>query len=304
MRLARLLRTPPPPHAFSVGSDALVYARMAKDRQALERVEAQPLDGGWSQLGPVGILHVDRQQLVAALDAVLKRLEKPPRRAGLVVPNAWARSIVLDVDNLPRQRAEAEEVLRWRLKRLLPCRPEEVRLDWLRGGENGRLLVLLALEKPLAVIEEAFAAAGIHVGRIEPTALALTSLLPADSPAALLVTNEQRTIGLVLVVGGKVTLIRHKTLPLDQSVSQAFGLRELERTLAHAREREGVTGVVNLWLASPLQGVVDFTAEWSARQQGVVMHRLALGAGRVPEVAAVEQTQVWALLGSMWQGER
>lgn len=301
MKLRALLRTPPPPHAFSLGAEALLYGRMGRDRQGLDRVESQPLDASWCQLGPVGVLHVEKAQVDAALAAVVRRLDKPPSRASLVVPNAWVRSIPLDVESFPRLRDEAEDVLRWRLKKLLPCRPEEVRLDWLRG-DNGRVLVLLALDRPLAVIEESFAAAGIQVGRVEPTALALTSLLPPDSPAALLVTNEQRTIGLVLVVAGKVTLIRHKTLPLEQSVSQAFGLRELERTLAHAREREGVTGVVNVWVASPLQGVADFTAEWSSRQQGVVMHRLALGSGRVPAAAAVEPEQLWPLLATMWQG--
>jgi hypothetical protein len=302
MKLERILRTPPPPHAFSLSADTLLYGRMGRDRQGLERVEAQPLAETWCQLGPVGVLHVDKAQLDAAVGAVIKRLDKVPAKASLVVPNAWIRSIVLDVENLPRQRSEAEEVLRWRLKKLLPCRPEEVRLDWLRGGGNGRVLVLMALDRPLSVMEEVFAASGVHVGCVEPTALALTSLLPAESDAALLVTNEQRTIGLVLVVAGRVTLIRHKTLPLEPSVSQAFGLRELERTLAHAREREGVSGVVNIWVASPLQGVVDFIAEWSARQQGVVMHRLALGAGRVPATAPVEAERLWPLLATIWQG--
>ncbi len=302
MKLAALLRTPPPPHAFSLSGDGLLYGRMGRDRQGLERVEAQPLDESWCQLGPVGVLHVERAQLDAAIGALVKRLDKAPPRASLVVPNAWVRSIVLEVENLPRQRGEAEDVLRWRLKRLLPCRPEEVRLDWLRGGTNGRVLVLIALDRPLSVVEEVFAAAGVQIGRVEPTALALTSLLPPASEAALLVTNELRTLGLVLVVAGKVALVRHKTLPLDPAVSQKFALRELERTLAHARDREGMAGVVNVWVASPVQGVVDFIAEWSARQQGVVMHRLALGAGRVPETTAVEPVKLWSLLATIWQG--
>jgi hypothetical protein len=303
MRLARFLRTPPPPHAFALGADALVYGRMSKDRQALERVESHPLDEGWSELGPVGVLHADKQQLAAALGAVVKRLEKPPTRAGLVVPNAWVRSLVLDVENLPRQRGEAEEVLRWRLKKLLPCRPEEVRIDWLRT-DNGRVLMLLSLEKPLAAVEETFLAAGVQLGRIEPAALALTSLLPPESEAALLVTNEGRTLALVLVVSGRIALVRNKVLPPDPGVAEAFAVRELARTMQHAREREGTNGTLNVWVASQVQPLVEFIAEWSAREQGVVMHRLALGAGRVPEAPGVEPARLWALLASMWQGDR
>ena len=304
LKLARLFRTPPPPHAFALGADSFVYGRMGKDRQGLERVESCPLDEDWSQLGPVGVLHADRQQLAAALGTVLKRLEKPPARASLVVPNAWVRSIVLDIENLPRQRGEAEEVLRWRLKKLLPCRPEEVRLDWLRAGENGRVLVLLALEKPLAGVEETFAAAGVQIGRIEPAALALTSLLPPESEAALLATSEGRTLALVLVVGGRIALVRHKVLPPDPGVAETFAVRELARTMQHAREREGTNGTLDVWVASQVGPLVEFIAEWSAREHGVVMHRMALGAGRVPAAPEVEPTRLWALLASMWQGDR
>jgi hypothetical protein len=304
MKLETLLRTPPPPHAFALGADALAYGRMGRDRQGLDRVESLPLDESWSQLGPVGLLHVDRAQFAAALDGVLKRLEKPPVRASLVVPNAWMRSIVLDIENLPRQRVEAEEVLRWRLKKLLPCRPEEVRIDWLPAGASGRVLVLLALEKPLAAVEEAFAAAGVHAGRVEPSALALTTLLPPESEAAVLVTGEGRTLALVLVVAGRIALLRQKFLPPDRAAAEAFGVRELARTMQHAREREGTNGTLNVWVASPHEALVGFIADWSAQQQGVVMHRLALGAGRVPDAPGVDPVRLWSLLATMWQGGR
>jgi hypothetical protein len=304
MRLSHLLRTPPPPHAFALGADALVYGRMGKDRQGLERVESHALDESWSQLGPVGVLHVDRALLGGAIETVAKRLERPPSRASLVVPNAWMRSIVLDIESLPRQRAEAEEVLRWRLKKLLPCRPEEVRIDWMPAGRSGRVLVLLALEKPLAAVEETFAGAGVQVGRVESSALALTTLLPPESEAAVLVTGEGRTLALVLVVAGRIALLRQKYLPPDRGAAEAFAVRELARTMQHAREREGTNGTLNVWVASPIEVLVEFIADWSAREQGVVMHRLALGAGRVPDAPAVDPVRLWSLLATMWQGGR
>jgi len=302
MKLAALLHTPPPPHAFAVGPERVVYGRMGRDRQGLERVEHAALDESWSQLGPVGVLHVDKQLISASLEDLLKRLEKPPSRACLVVPNAWVRSVVVEVENLPHGRAEAEEVLRWRLKKLLPCRPEEVRIDWLRAGQNGRVLVLLALERPLAALEQVFADAKIQIGSIAPTALALTSLLPPASQAAVLVTNEGRTLGLVLVVDGRIALVRHKVLPPDPAVAETFAIRELARTLEHARDSEGTNGTLNVWVAAPGHAMIDVIAEWSARQQGVVIHRLALGAGRVPEAPDIDQVRLWALLAAMWRG--
>jgi hypothetical protein len=40
------------------------------------------------------------------------------------------------------------------------------------------------------------------------------------------------------------------------------------------------------------------------QQQGVVMHRLALGAGRVPDAPSVDPVRLWSLLATMWQGGR
>lgn len=303
MNLLRALRTPAPVHTFALGASHLLYARLHRGRKALERVETQTLGAEWFSLGPVGLLHVDRAALANALTPLLARLEKPPQKASVVIPNGWLRSVVVDVGALPRQRQEAEEIVRWRLKKLLPCRPEDVRLDFIRGGDNGRLLVMLALDRPLGVIEDAFLAAGVHVGRLEPSVLALTTLLPPASDPALLVMVEERTLALVLVVAGKVALVRHKALPLDDRRAEAFVLRELARTLAHAREREAVSGVLNVWVTAPNTLLSELLAQWAGREQGVVIHQLSVGAGRVPELPQVETVKLWSLLATAWEGE-
>lgn len=304
MNLQGLLRTPAPPHAFAAGEDLLAYGRLSRRRDALMRVEHAPLPPEWFHLGPVGLLQVDRPALAGGLAAVVRRLEKPPQDAGLVIPNSWVRSVVVDGGDLPRRRQEAEEVLRWRMKKLLPCRPEDVRLDWMPSGERGRVLVILALERPLAVVEETFAAAGIQLGRIEPAVLALSALLPSVATPVLLATIEERALALVVLAGGKPVLLRHKPLPADAGRAEAFVGRELSRTLAHAREQNGLGGPVTVWLASVRPGETgDGVERWAATESGVVVRRLGVGAGRVPEHAAVPDARLWSLLGTAWGGE-
>ena len=303
MQVPALLRTPPPVHGFALGTDVLLYGRLDRSRTALERVDAQPLAAAWFQLGPVGLLHIDRPLLAGALTPLLQRLDRRPERASVVVPDGWMRSIVVDVGSLPRQRQEAEEVVRWRLKKLLPCRPEEVRLDFLRAGENGRILVLLALDRPFVALEELFAAGGVHVGRIEPTALALTNLLPPSEEAALLMTAEERTLTLVFVARGRVSLLRHKTLPADLGHAETFALRELARTLSHAREHEGVTGPLDVWVTAPNVVLLDFMEEWARHEQGVVVHRLTVDEERVPRLPQVETVKLWSVLATSSDGE-
>jgi hypothetical protein len=304
MNLQALLRTPAPVHAFAAGEDQLVYGRLSRRRDALMRVEHTALPSEWFRLGPVGLLHVERQALAAGLAAVLRRLETPPQRGGLIIPNSWVRSVVIDGGTLPRNRQEAEDVLRWRLKKLLPCRPEDVRLDFISGVNGGRILVIIVLERPLAVVEETFSALGIQLGRVEPAVLALTTLLPSDEAPVLLAVLEERALALVVLAGGKPILVRHKPLPADTVRAEVFIGRELSRTLAHAREQDKLGGTVTVWLASVSPGEANAGVErWAAAQSGLIVRRLGVGAGRVPERTAVPDVRLWSLLGTAWGGE-
>ncbi len=302
MNLIDLIRTPPPVHAFAAAGDELTYARLNARRDALARVERVPLVREWFKLGPVGLLQVDRQALAGGVSALVARLERAPAEASFVAPNAWVRSVVIEAGELPRQRAEAEQVVRWRLKKLLPCRPEEVRLDFMAGGERGRMLVVLALDRPLLAVEETFLAAGINLGRIEPAALALTALLPAATTPVLLAALEDRALALVVLAGGKPILLRHKPLPADPERAGRFVTRELGRTLAHAREQEGLAGPVDVWLAVASGDRAAEIERWADGETGVTVNTLAVGAGRVPAAAGVNDVRLWSLLGSAWSG--
>jgi hypothetical protein len=303
MRLATLLHTPSPLHAFAVGAERLSYGRLSRRRDSLERVEAQDLSQGWVQLGPVGLLQADRQVLADGLASLVSRLEKTPQRASLVVPNAWVRSVVVDVESLPRQRQEAEDVVRWRIKKLLPCRPEDVRLDFARSDDNGRLLVVIALDRPLAAIEEAFAATGVALGRLEPSVLALTALLPSTLQPTLLLAVEDHGIGLVLVARGRIVLVRHKGLPVGGDQVEPFVLRELGRTLAHLRDSERESESLNVWVAAPPQPLADLLAHWATGEAGVAIHQLSAPPTSVPDAAQVDGLTMWSLLATAWQGE-
>ncbi len=303
MNLRSFLGTPSPAHTFSPGDDQLVYGRLSGHRDALVQVERCPVPAGWFRLGPVGLLQVDRQALTGALGALLGRIEKPPKLASLVVPNGWTRSVAVETGGLPRQRDEAEEVVRWRLKKLLPCRPEDVRLDFAPGGDGGRMLVVLALDRPLSAVEEVFAAAGVELGRIEPVALALTALLPASPTPVVLAAVEEHALGLVVLAGGRPVLLRHKPLPADAQRADQFMTREITRTIAHAREQEQLTGPIVIWIATTGGDREADVERWADAVPDVTVNRLAVGAGRVPRVEGVPDVRLWSLLGTAWAGE-
>ena len=302
MRLETLLRTPRPAHVFALADDGLLYGRHGRQRDALERVDRQALAPGWHELGPVGVLQVERQPVADALAALLPRLEPRPKRASLIVPNGWVRHLVLELESVPRKPEEAEDVLRWRLKKLLPCRPEDVRLDYLPLGRAGRVLVELALERPLAALEAVFAAAGVTIGCIEPSVTALAGLVPADARPALLVVIDQRSFTLVMISGNRLVLARHKALPADGVAAAALLTRELGRTLAHAREQEELAANPGIWLVPPDHPAADAVEAWAAGQPGTVVRRLVVGEGRVPALPPLPSVPLWSMLATAWAG--
>ena len=302
MNLDSFIRTPVPPHAFSLDSGSLLYARLNRQRDALERLELEPLGEGWAQLGPVGLLSVDTVRLGAAVKGIVARLDKRAARASLVVPNAWMRSVVVDVDLLPRQRGEAEEVLRWRLKKILPCRPDEVRLDYVAGAGDGRVMVVIALDRPMNAVEQAFAASGVVVGRLEPAVLALAPLLPDARGANLLTVVERGALALVLVADGRVRLIRHKALPADTERASAFVARELSRTVAHAREQEGIAAGLMVQLACTDDELRPAVEAWSATEAGVGLAQLTGTDTFGVPTQGIDKVRLWSLLATAAEG--
>ncbi len=304
MSLSSLLSSSVPPHSFLVDDTRLAYGNLNRRRAALARAEVVPLVEAWCRLGPVGLLQVDRQALSGALASMAQRIGKLPPRASLVVPNDWVRTVLVDGGGLPRQRKDAEDVLRWRLKKLLPCRPEEVRLDFTAAGNSGRVLVMLTLDRPLATLEEAFGAAGVSLGRIEPMALALTALLPRVAGQRLLCMLQPRSVGLVLVAnGGEPLLVRHKVLLGTPTQAQAFLARELSRTYSHAAEGEGQTRPLEVLLLGAEDELAETVVEWAGKEQGVTVRRLEIGTGPWPQTEGLEGVHLAALLATALVGE-
>ena len=75
------------------------------------------------------------------LQEVLARLQERVagcRRAAVIVPTAWVRTHLMDFDELPRRSLELDDVVRWRLKKLLPVLPSELRVSVVAGRAAGR----------------------------------------------------------------------------------------------------------------------------------------------------------------------
>jgi hypothetical protein len=260
---------------------------------------------GLLEVGPVGLQTVDRdalQELIAALNEQVDG----GRKAALVIPSSWVRVHLLDFDHLPRRRAEVDEVVRWRLKKLLPVAPTQLRLVTVPVSPvagRKRLLCTVGLEQPLAALEAAFNKLGIHTGAIAPRLFALLSKSKVSAPYRLLVQQEAGFLSLVLLEQGEPSLIRTKPLPEPEGPWPVV-LREQHLALSYVREELAIEGTLQVAVSAEAEELDQGLRGWWSDQEGAeVEPQLALIPGDQPSLAdqlgRSRLEPVYAMLGGV-----
>jgi hypothetical protein len=256
---------PVPPHVFALDASRLRYGQFVRDRQGFRcrfvREAALPRDAFQSGLlgGPLrdpGVFQGIVGTLVRSLPAGTKIKD-----ASLVIPDAWLRVAFTESGDLPKTSDQLDEVLRWKLRRLVPFRVDELRVSAAEvpplpdQEEPRRLLLGFAVEQLLAQLEDAFAANGIRLGQISNDSLAMLSSLNApraDALTALAVVDEAGYT-LVFVRAGAPVLHRYKgfTGGLPEGSRMGFVVRDLKLTRNFLDEHLPGVPLTQVLLAAP-----------------------------------------------------
>jgi hypothetical protein len=221
-RLLGLDAQPAPPWVFGISWDSLRLARLDRPEEGPPRlVDAReiPLPADTFQTGPLGGPLRAPEALHEAILAAIEPYEEVSE-ASLVLPDRWVRSVLAELETMPRAEDERQKVLRWKLGRLVPFRVEELRVQAepvppVVAGDAERVLITFAMERLLGELEAAFADAGIQVGRIVSESLASVAALDPASlgdDLVLLVDAQPSDYVLVLLRGRTPLLWRYKTI--------------------------------------------------------------------------------------------
>jgi hypothetical protein len=269
MNLERIITSPPPSTGWVFDTEMAVVAHRAKTGE-IHCAAEELVDGGF-EVGPVGLQTVDPGAVSPVL-ARLKGAAEGTQTAAVIVPTGWLRSFLIDIDRLPRRQNELHDVVRWRLKKLLPIAPSELRLAVVRLPENEgrrRLLVMTGIERAMAGIEAAFASVGIEVGLITSRLFALVPSVAGSSSPTLVIQVEKAFLSLVLLGGGVPRLLRTK--PLATSIdSAATVLREVALTLGFVRETMEIDGEIEVRLSCESLDIERALRSWLADQERMV----------------------------------
>lgn len=273
--ISGLLGTTPvavPPHVFAMDGARLCYAAFERNNGDSHLREYRCLDLPPETFlpGPLGGTLQESSGLRRALDQLLTEVGGGIAEGSLVVPDSWARISFVETAELPRSAKARDELLRWKLRRTVPYRVEDLRIRHLEvpaltgQEEPRRVLLVFLLDALFRQIEEVFAAAGVLLGSVSNETLSLLEAVDgaiANLDLAGVVHRTTEGYSLVFTRHGAPVIYRHKTIP-DRGSEERLGV-QIERDLRLTRKylQDHVEGVVlrRVLLAAPEAS----TAVWS-----------------------------------------
>ncbi|HZS43788.1 MAG TPA: hypothetical protein VFC63_01690 [Blastocatellia bacterium] len=162
----------------------------------------------------------DRANIVDE-QAFARHLADTAQLAGLMRNRKWSASLpeqtvrtaIISLDGEIDDREQMQEVINWRIERVMGCGAEELRLSQQRLSKvNGqvRFLVTAARREVIEQYEKIFTAMGWQVGMIYPRHLAEAQWLSWDRTAGakILVTGNDQWITVVILSNEEPLLVR------------------------------------------------------------------------------------------------
>jgi type IV pilus assembly protein PilM len=207
--------------ACEIAADRVTAARSdAHDRVSL--YTAHSLSRGSVVPGLSSGNVVDALALRLAIGEALAAVRARSRDVIAVLPDAAVRVVLLDFDVLPDREADAQAIVRFRLKKSLPFNVDHAALSYDAHRSNGVVKVVAAVA-PQSVVEEyeaAFRDAGYTPGVVLPSMLAALGAVDASQPA-LVVKVDATTVGVAIVDQEEVRLLRTLENPNGTAVTGA-----------------------------------------------------------------------------------
>jgi type IV pilus assembly protein PilM len=187
-RVARWLdATPHPPVAIEIGLDRVAGARWTR-AGGVDSYGVEPLPPGALVPSAVETNIANAPALKAAIAAICTRLRAQEESVALILPDPVIRVFVQHFDEFPRSKAEADPMLRWKLKKSVPFEVDETLISYMRQAprEDGvDVVTALARLRIVREYESLAEAAGLHPGVVLSSALAAIALVEESRPTLL-----------------------------------------------------------------------------------------------------------------------
>jgi type IV pilus assembly protein PilM len=162
----------------------------------------------------------ERKRVLDTVQETLGSLNSRSRDVIAVLPDAAVRVMLLDFETLPANRAEAESVVRFRLKKSLPFDLEKAKISYhAQPAASGlKVVAAVALTSVIEDYESVFRETGYSPGIVLPSMLAALGAAEADRPT-LVVKVDARTTSIAILDKNQLLLFRTLENPRGVTIS-------------------------------------------------------------------------------------
>jgi type IV pilus assembly protein PilM len=226
--------------ACEISADRVVAARASESGGNLEAATAATLPPGLLTPGLQQANIGDPTKLAPVLRESLAAVAGRSRDICVVIPDASTRVMLLDFENLPDKPADADAVVRFRLKKSLPFDVEQSSVSFDRQGPVNPERVIAAVT-PRAVLEEyesVVREAGYNPGAVIPSMLAVLGLVDSSRPT--MVIKVERGTTTFAIVDQEQLLLYRALENGGTSVSGESLVDDVNTSLVYFEDRYGV----------------------------------------------------------------
>ena len=248
-----------PPHVFCLLPEGVTYARVRFEAPGgFEEARHFRYPGGPLPQGSGGAPLLSREAVAEAVKAARALSGGKLSRATVLYPDAWARILPVELDTLPPDGDAGDQMVLWKLKKLLPGASPDLAIVWEpmpELTEEKRVLVAATPRESVAAIENAFAELGVRIGYLAPASLALfEGLAPALSAAAagdfaLLHRSSDGSLTFFIARGGRPIFFRHRSGESDEDHE-----RESRLSLSYYAEKLKGPGLAAVYVHDEMPG--------------------------------------------------
>jgi type IV pilus assembly protein PilM len=195
--------------ACEIAADRVVAGRVSERGNTVDACTAGELAPGSVVPDLLEANLRERQRVFDTVRDTLGALNSRSRDVIAVLPDAAVRVVLLDFETLPANRAEAESVVRFRLKKSLPFDLDKAKISYhAQQSANGlKVVAAVALSSVIEDYESVFREAGYSPGIVLPSMLAALGAAEAARPT-LVVKVDSRTTSIAILDKNQLLLFR------------------------------------------------------------------------------------------------
>ncbi len=268
----RFLEAPLPDAVFQVAARSLAGIRVFPRERSVGGRFIMALPDGAVRPAFEGANIGDPALLESKVREGMAKLGLGQGTAAILFPELCARVFLLPLESSPASDKERDQIVRWRIGKMMPQLPENARFahQSIGSGNGERILAAVARPEVVREYEEVFIRAGLAPGNVTVPSLSLLGLLPAGSEDALVVDVEDDSLSITAVVGAEPALFRQKPFVLEREPGTPLAGRinalitEIENTAMFLEDKEGKK-VRAVWLRAPSEIGDDIAAELGRR---------------------------------------